>query len=223
MKNLLIAAALVACAAVGEAGAADLPVSVPPAPVWNWTGFYIGAQGGAGWGTTGLNQTSNQICDLFGCSLVYSPAANTATASYGLNSWHGGGTAGFNWQSGPVVFGLEGDLSAANISGLGDCTYATNLPAAAPPMQTGCRTNMPWFGTVTGRAGVAVDHALVYVKAGGARAQFDHTITAEVPASVCCGEVPQVATLDDKRVGGTVGIGIEYKFWRYWSAKIEYD
>jgi outer membrane immunogenic protein len=81
---------------------------------------------------------------------------------------------------------------------------------------------MTWFGTVTARVGVAVDHALVYVKAGGAWAHFDHTITSAAPAGFPLIPGP-LATLGENRAGGTAGVGIEYKFWRHWSAKLEYD
>jgi outer membrane immunogenic protein len=102
MKRVLLA--LVSLAALtGTAAAADLPRPAPApyykapvaVPVYNWTGFYIGINGGAGfgrstWDTTGGFNTSGGLV---------------------------GGTLGYNWQAGQAVFGLEGDIDWANING----------------------------------------------------------------------------------------------------------
>jgi outer membrane immunogenic protein len=194
------------------------PVYRAPLPAWSWTGFYIGVQGGTGWGTSDLNGTSFGIPEL---GIFFSAVPNGSSASYGLNGWHGGGTVGYNWQAGQLVFGVEGDISGANINGRGDCTFAAS-GFGFSGSQSGCTTKMTWFGTLTGRLGVAVDHALIYVKAGGAWAHFDHTMTGAIV------NVQQVrpgpsANLGDNRSGGTAGIGIEYAFWNNWSAKLEYD
>jgi len=80
---------------------------------------------------------------------------------------------------------------------------------------------MPWFGTLTGRLGVTVDHALLYVKAGGAWARFNHDIATGFPLSVLPPFFADSAR--DNRLGFTVGVGVEYAFWGNWSAKVEYD
>lgn len=80
--------------------AADMLLKAPPPPVWSWTGFYVGIEGGDGWGstrhtnaTTGINSGTNNNLDggLFG------------------------GTYGYNWQSGALLFELEGDISWSGI------------------------------------------------------------------------------------------------------------
>src|SRR6202521_4016890 len=107
MSRLLIGTAI-SLAMVAGAAAADLPVytkAPPPAPPsWSWTGFYVGVQGGSGWGTNEMNETSVQLVPGTG---VIPVVPNSASASYGLNGWHGGGTAGYNWQAGQIVFGVE--------------------------------------------------------------------------------------------------------------------
>jgi len=162
MKRLLLGSTIL-LGMVASAAAADLPVytkAPPPPPMWSWTGFYFGVQGGAGWGTSDNN--------------------------FGLNGVHGGGTVGLNWQTGRVVFGVESDISAADIEG--------------------SRTRVKDFATLTGRLGVTVDQALVYIKGGAAWARLGH----DVPVS-------------DNRTGYTVGTGIEFGLWNHWSAKVEYD
>jgi outer membrane immunogenic protein len=102
MKRLVLALAAVA-ALTGSAAAADLSQPAPApyykapvyAPVYNWSGFYIGINGGGGWGTSNW------------------------TSAGGLNTSGGlvGGTVGYNYQLNQVVLGVEGDIDWADISG----------------------------------------------------------------------------------------------------------
>jgi outer membrane immunogenic protein len=231
MKKIMAIAAIAALLGT-PALAADMDVKAPappPPPAWSWTGFYVGLQGGDGWGTTTFNATSSNICFTAAPSICAFPppglpGGNSAISSYNIDGWHGGGTAGFNWQNGPVVFGVEGDISGANINGNGDCTNAMpgNNLAAPPATLTGCRTSMTWFGTLTGRLGITVDHALIYVKGGGADAHFNYTATSTSPNIVPIAAPPAI-TFGENRLGGTAGFGVEYAFWNNWSAKLEYD
>jgi outer membrane immunogenic protein len=217
MQKLFLGTAL-SLAIAGSAAAADLPVysKAPPPPPWSWTGFYVGIQGGAGWGTVDPSLNTLTFCE-FGCTTI-SGLGNSFSSSYGLNGWHGGGTAGFNLQSGRFVFGVEGDISGANIHGAGAC----GLGLFVGGLGSSCQTKMPWFATATGRLGFTFDRTLVYVKGGAAFATFNH----EQDTAVFFGP-PTTAVLtnsiSDNRVGATAGIGIEYAFMGPWSAKLEYD
>ena len=103
MKRFLLASAAVLAlvGAVGTANAADLPRQVytkaPPmmAPYYNWTGFYVGINGGGGWGTANWNSTGD----------------------FDVSGGVVGGTVGYNWQFGTWVLGLEGDIDWADING----------------------------------------------------------------------------------------------------------
>ncbi len=108
MKRMLIAGAL-ALAAGGQAFAADLPVPAPPpprapatyvpvAPVFTWTGIYIGVNGGYSFGTT-------------------EPLGAGAGPNFSTNGIVAGGTIGGNYQVGAFVFGVEGDFDWDNIKG----------------------------------------------------------------------------------------------------------
>jgi outer membrane immunogenic protein len=116
MKRVLLASvgALTLAALVGPANAADLsrrypaPAQVNKAPiyspVYNWTGMYIGINGGGAWGQSAWDTTGN----------------------FDMHGWLLGGTLGYNWQAGQAVFGLEGDIGWSNIGGttavcLGGC------------------------------------------------------------------------------------------------------
>ncbi|MGP0089989.1 MAG: outer membrane protein [Xanthobacteraceae bacterium] len=218
MKKLLLGSAM-SLALVAGAGAADLaPVySKAPPPAWSWTGFYVGVQGGAGWGTTEDSVTAFS----FGPSPVIPIApGGLLRSSYGNNGLFGGGTAGFNWQTGRVVFGVEGDISGANIDGDDSCTSSLGFGF----IPNSCHTNLSAFGTATGRLGVTVDHALLYIKGGAAFGHFEHDAVAGVPFPVPPGGVTLAsASISDNRAGFTVGTGIEYALWGGWSAKLEYD
>jgi outer membrane immunogenic protein len=103
MKRLLFASTAVLGLAglLGSAQAADLPrqmaTKAPPyvAPYYNWTGFYLGINGGGGWGSSSWD----------------------STGSFDVSGGLIGGTIGYNWQFGTWVLGLEGDIDWANIKG----------------------------------------------------------------------------------------------------------
>jgi outer membrane immunogenic protein len=202
--------------AITAATAAD----ISPAPVYakapvaaapfSWSGFYVGAQGGAGWGTTTDNLLSENG----------DPSPMTTTFQDQINGWHGGFTAGYNWQFNQLVLGVEGDWSLADISGKSDCSAFSSIFV----LRSNCSlsSKLGNFATIDGRLGFAVDHALVYVKGGAAYGHFTH----DDSAGLFGGALPLglfALSATDNRWGGTAGVGIEYAFARNWSAKLEYD
>jgi outer membrane immunogenic protein len=132
-------------ALVLPASAADLrpitkapitPVEVP----FNWTGFYIGINGGGGWGTSRHDF----------------PAVPSTTGDFDVSGGLIGGTMGVNFQSGTMVYGLEMDLGWSSIDG----------NAACPGAGFVCATELQWLGTFRGRLGVAMGSVLPYVTGG---------------------------------------------------------
>jgi outer membrane immunogenic protein len=144
--------------------------------VYNWTGFYVGINGGGAWGHSAWDSTSG--FDLSG-GLV-------------------GGTAGYNWQTGAFVLGLESDLDWSGISGSTNafCTF-------------GCKTSNSWLATVRGRVGYSYDRFLPYLTAGLA--------VGDISA-----KTPGLAGLSETNLGWTVGGGVEVALMGNWSAKLEY-
>jgi len=187
MKKVLIGALLAGVAT--SAFAADLPTSKPappmayaPPPIFTWTGFYVGVNGGGGWG-----------------SMVHDDGV-FADPSGGL----GGLTAGYNYQFNQFVVGLEGDFDWGDISSRRGIDGAGSFG----------KLDLNEFATVRGRAGFALDRALVYVTGGYAGGELDSRLLDANTGSL--------SSDNSWRNGYAVGAGIEYAFTQNISAKAEY-
>jgi outer membrane immunogenic protein len=144
MKKLL--ALVVLAASVGSASAADMPqaqpytrapVVVPPA-VYDWSGFYLGAMGGYGW--------SDRVT-----------VGGFAVTNPDINGGFGGGTLGFNYQVPGTMFVLGAETDAA----WSDIQHTVGIAGIASAQE-----RIMSFGSVTGRAGVAINNVLLYGKGG---------------------------------------------------------
>ena len=200
MKRFLLGTlGLVAMAA--PAVAADLPAQTytkapPPmvAPIYDWTGFYIG--GNAGWG---------EAHDCWNVIPVGGVLFNDGclSKSGGLV----GGQLGYRWQWGQAVFGLEAQGDWADIK-------STHISLFDPTVTTS--TKVDGLGLFTGQLGWAWGPSLLYVKGGAAVTSNQFALVTNVPPIVA-------ASVDSTRWGGTVGVGFEYLFTPNWSVGIEYD
>ena len=182
MKRLCLAL-IGLMALAGSAAAADLARPAPApyykAPVYqsySWTGFYVGLNGGGGFGSSSWDLTGSR--DISG-GLV-------------------GGTVGYNYQWGQAVFGVEGDIDWASISG----SSSTNCPL-------GCKTSDSWLSTVRGRLGYAADRFMPYITGGAA--------FGDIKAAT-----PGFAGGNSDRAGWTLGAGLEFAVAQNWSLKAEY-
>lgn len=201
MKKMIYAAAAVSLLFAGAASAADLaarPYTKAPAPatpVMTWSGFYLGVQGGGGWGSS---------------DEVFFAAPNTptfvGTQKYDVSGGFVGGVAGYNWQAGALVFGLEGDYHWADISGRSAVINVGVLDTYF--------TKLRGFGDIKGRLGYAAGPALFFVSGGAAVGDIQHRYDG-VPGNIF--------VQNTTRWGWTVGAGAEYMFAPNWSAKLEYN
>ncbi|MGL5165429.1 MAG: outer membrane protein [Afipia sp.] len=229
--RFLVTAAVAAVVFTSAAHAADLPrkyvkAPVPVAAPFSWTGFYVGAHGGGGWGKNDWQDFIDPINGLNGPA----PGSNVPgpDAKYRMSGALAGGQIGYNWQTGWTVFGIEADASWTDIKGSGNNAPNTFLnPPGVGCMQwaaNGCTSKIEALGTITGRVGAAFDHALLYVKGGAAWAIEKHTATAND-----FGPPPNFdpiivgAETSQTRWGWTAGAGIEYAFAANWSVKAEYN
>lgn len=197
MKGFFVAgiAAAVFCSA--PALAADMPTKAPvykaAAPTYDWTGFYLGIEGGGGWGTT--RHTNS----------VTGPTSGDHKISGGLF----GATYGYNWQSGSWVAGLEGDISWSGIKE----TFIAPTGLYCPPPGNPCVTDLRWLGTDRARIGYVWDRTLLYATGGVAYGNLSATID----------NAPLAVTSESRtRVGWTVGGGVEAALMSNWSVKLEY-
>ncbi len=195
---------LAAAAAIGlasVASAADLPVKAPVykapvmAPAYNWSGFYLGIEGGAAWGRSRVTSVDP----------TFFPG--TEITSFNVSGGLFGGTIGYNWQVNNWVFGAEGDISWVSKKG-----SANGNPPFATTFVSG--TKEQWLGTGRLRLGMTpVDRWLVYATGGFAVANVQATVDTQG-----FGVYSETQT----RWGWTIGGGVEAAIDRNWSAKLEY-
>jgi outer membrane immunogenic protein len=207
MRNSkLIVSAVVAISAIlgiSAAAAADLPARTytkapvaPAAPVWSWTGLYIGGNVGGAW-------ARSDVTDVNAFAAGATPGTVTGIRKSGFL---GGGDVGYNWQMGQFVFGLEGD------GGWMDIGRQTLLTGTGSNTMVGL--NGAAYGDVTGRIGFAWDRALFYAKGGYAILGTQNVFSTTAGFTR--------AGTNNNNSGYTIGGGVEYKFTPNWSAKVEY-
>jgi outer membrane immunogenic protein len=198
-KFLLGALSVVAMAA--PAVAADMPARTytkapPPVviPVYDWSGFYIGGNGG--WGES---RNCWGIVPVAGALIP----EGCVSKSGGLI----GGQLGYRWQMGQAVFGLEAQGDWANLN-------SSHVALLAPAFTVG--TKVDGLGLFTGQIGYAWNAALLYLKGGAAVTSNTFFVNSTVGGI-------GLASASSTRWGGTVGIGGEYGFSPNWTVGIEYD
>jgi outer membrane immunogenic protein len=171
----------------------DAPAYVPPN---TWAGFYVGINGGYGWGGSGnsIQYNDGGLGDL----------SKRATPEGGF----GGGQIGYNFQSGSFVYGVETDFQGADISGSARGTTTVN------GFDYNTRDRVDWFGTVRGRLGYAFDRTLIYGTGGFAYGNVNQRASLSDGVSV---------SNNNTQTGYVVGGGIEYKINPSWSMKAEYQ
>ncbi len=208
-KYMGSAAFMLLAAAAVSANAADMPVKAVPAPVvaqvYNWTGLYVGVNGGWGWGQQDpLAPFSNRF----------------DRTSFDINGGMVGGTIGAQVQQGYVVLGIEGDLDWANIKGNGIST--PTIVGIPQPITLNIATNTSAIGTARIRAGVAMNNWLFYATGGAAfvKSSANGTSIAGVPCGTL-GVLPNCSA-SAWRPGLAAGLGAEWGFTQNWTAKLEY-
>jgi outer membrane immunogenic protein len=183
----------------GYAVAADLPMKykAPPpvvAPIYDWSGFYIGAN--AGWGDS---RNCWDVVPLTGVTIADGCISRSGAIA--------GGQLGYRWQSGQFVYGLEAQGDWANLRG-------SHVSLVNPLFTTGVKVD--GLGLFTGQIGYAWNASLFYLK-GGAAVTSNRFDVVNISTGI------DVASASSTRWGGAVGIGWEYGFAPNWSAGVEYD
>jgi outer membrane immunogenic protein len=180
MKTVLLASAgLLVLSAFAPASAADMAARAPyvkappPVAIYNWTGFYLGGFGGY---------------------------ASEDSSAFSMKGGFAGGTVGYNWQTGNIVYGLEADAGWADVS------------ASVSGFGLTAKSKVDALGTVRGRVGFAVDQVLFYGTGGYAWVDNKLSLSA----------LGVTVSQSNFHSGWTVGAGIEAFFAPQWSVKGEY-
>jgi outer membrane immunogenic protein len=217
----LTAILLLGCA--GIAAAADLPTKKspsPPPPVFTWDGLYIGGQIGGGWARDKVSNSGPVFLPVIGSGSV---------SDSGII---GGAHAGYNWQFGHLVYGLEGDFEGANLSKSSNCVIQSMITGVSvtpggcgqiPNLAVGesFRTALLWQSSARARLGCAFDKVLVYGTGGVAIAGLDTRYT-EVVSLLPFISARAEPSFNRTAVGFTLGGGVEYAIDASWSVRAEY-
>ena len=198
-KFLLATVGLVALGIAAPASAADLAVKAPPAPavaLYDWSGFYIGANGGGAWSHKCWDVTNFRV-----------PVAPFREGCHDATGGVVGGQIGYRWQSAGWVFGLEAQGDWADLKG-------SNVSVFIPAWTNNSKIEA--FGLFTGQVGYAWNNVLWYVKGGAAVTDDKYRGTVTATGAL-------FDSASETRWGGVVGTGLEFGFAPNWSVAVEYD
>ena len=212
MKKVLLATAgLVSMGMASPAFAADLPArtytKAPAivAPIYDWSGFYIGLNAGGASSHDCFTLTSDN-----GNAIVPNPSEGCHNATGGL----AGGQIGYRWQTASWVFGVEAQGDWANLTG-------SNASLTARIAYNN-QTKIDAVGLFTGQVGYAWNNVLLYLKGGAAVTDNKYSSFFPVSNVFAAAGVP-FNQASDTRWGGAVGTGIEIGFALNWTVGFEYD
>ncbi len=177
---------------------AEAYASAAPPTAFDWTGIYVGANGGYGVGRNAFTQFDDFGGGAFDTSF--------APATIGPKGGLFGGQAGYNWQVNRIVLGVEGDTQWSDMQETAcgfDCANGAGMVSQ----------RLKWFATARARLGWAMPSWMLYATAGAAWGGIDETDTTG----------PGSATSFSHTQGGwTAGGGIELRLWERWTGKLEY-
>jgi outer membrane immunogenic protein len=177
----------------------------PVAPVFNWSGFYVGANAGYGWGRDPFSELD----------FVQFAGPNPVLSGVNSHGFVGGFDAGANWQTGSLVSGLELDLSGSDIKGSSSVAGVDSFGLPVSMMQT---DKFDWLGSARARIGYLVSpDILLYGTGGLAWTRLTQTTTTVNSDGTTINSSPSW------RFGWAAGAGGEMRLWNTnWLARLEY-
>ena len=210
-------------------------MAAPPAPAYNWSGFYLGANAGGAWASSNANTTVN-------CSPTTNPPAYiceptrgganaalvSAAASGGIaaSAFTGGIEAGYNWQQSNLIYGWETDFDSFNLrasrQARGVLGPGSPEPSAGTVFTAGSSFSTDMLYTLRGRVGMAFSPGWMGFITGGLAltsfrvSNFYNDSFAAPPGGV------ENSSTNSARAGWTVGGGLEWAIANHWSVKAEY-
>lgn len=225
MSRTLVAAAAASLLMLAPALGADLPIAkapvAAPAPVWNWTGFYIGGHVGGGVGDANLSLIPGAGWTAFGSPATAPWLIDNGSPKLRSSGALGGLQAGYNVQSANWVWGVEADISATGIRASRNSGVLVSPPAVGLAPRSFVESDeLRWLATFRGRLGYAAQQWLLYATAGAAVGErsFSQNILVDPPP----GFNNNRGSTSTTKLGWTAGAGFEYLLSRNWSFKGEY-
>ncbi|HET7847720.1 MAG TPA: outer membrane protein, partial [Pseudolabrys sp.] len=240
-SSRLLIAAVLCTAPISIASAADLPLKAPPitAPAPSWTGFYVGANIGGGWGRRSVDYTPNDPATVFLFDPVSGLGGAPPATSFTSSGVLGGLQVGYNWQcDSNWLIGLETDFNWSGVSGSRSQAFELRPDPDVAVENASVDERIKWFGTVRARLGyLPTDNLLAYVTAGFAYGRVEHgasyininpnTGTLSFAAGgfgarCFVGETCFTGASRSVSTGWTLGGGLEYALSRNVTIKAEY-
>ena len=232
MNKLLVAGIGLAGLIGGPALAADM--RPPPAPVelFTWSGAYVGVNLGSGWRQPVDFVTTMPSCTDFTTCFIVDPDTGLASAlgtgrSTRASGATGGFQAGYNYQFGAAVAGVELDWeyfkrtsSLGPSAGLTSDITGPGRPFVQAPLLVSNEVASTWLATIRGRLGFAWDRLLLYGTGGVAFTDVRYTQTVTTSLLITGATVVNVVT--ETKSGVTVGGGAEYALWNNLTLRAEY-
>lgn len=209
MRRLSFAFFVACCVTVGVSAPAlsqDFGISVGNSPAtYEWRGLYGGAHVGGAWGSSTAHDTAgiNTLNDY------WSAAPSGVVAGLQL---------GYNWQNGPLLYGVEGDLGYLGLAGSAATTY---VPLG---YDASTHTDTDFYLTLRGRLGVIFNQWAFYATGGYIGADTTVSIVEGCDGILGCGAPFRVNGSNSSfRSGWTLGGGLEAELdGGGWTAKVEY-
>lgn len=175
-------------------------------PTFTWRGFHVGVNFGGVF-------SSDWRAPGFRTGLELRPDSLWSASLTGANGLQGGVQAGYDYAFGPLVFGVEADWQAAGLNG-----SAHTVGTGEPLTLLKAKQAVDWFGTLRGRAGVAVAPRLLVYGTGGLAYGGGFKLFGYRDAAEREGEVLQ----NPVSFGYAAGGGLEWAFLPDWSARLDY-
>ena len=229
MNKLLVAGIGLAGLIGGPALAADMRPPPPPVALFTWSGAYVGVNLGSGWRQPVDFVTTMPSCtDLTTCVFV-DPDTGLASAlgtgrSTRASGLTGGFQAGYNYQFGAAVAGVELDWEYfKRTSSLGPNAGLMSDINLGLPLLVSNEVASTWLATIRGRLGFAWDRLLLYGTGGVAftDVRYTQTVTLIVPG-VAGAPAATINVVTQTKSGVTVGGGAEYALWNNLTLRAEY-
>jgi outer membrane immunogenic protein len=218
-KFLLFIIVLVGFASVAFAGA--IPSSTIDAPGITWTGFYIGAN--IDW--AGMHYDNSYYTPGGAAAPYWLPGDAAAISAGGVNAFNpariaGGVQAGYNYQKGKIVTGLEADFNLLRLSGQSSAVANGTSPGIVANYNTNAK--MDWMITVRPRIGLTFGRYLPYITGGLALVHNSFTQSVLFPGGASSAVSDGGVSYTSTQAAWTLGGGMEYGYSPNWSIKAEY-